>query len=275
MYFAYLSIPLLLPFMSSSTMPFQEGQLENLLADLSQLPTYSIGRKNDNTIVIANGKISGQHARLIQCTSTRFILEDLASKNGSFVNGIRITRKIIDKTDRVQLADADYTVDQLLALQRTPAVATAPVAIPPKVVLPEPNPASDKPALDFTGEFAELQQAYKQYPKLRRDCRNREKMIRTGSVLLSSVVGVGTALATGGVALPFLQIISSAGLSVLIPTLCSTLLSTEEKLEILDKEYRERYRCPNPACRDPFVPREWELLAQQKTCRRCQAVWVN
>jgi hypothetical protein len=62
---------------------------------------------------------------------------------------------------------------------------------------------------------------------------------------------------------------------MLIPTLCSTLLSTEEKLEIIDKEYRERYRCPNPACRDPFGMREWELLVQQKTCRRCQAIWVN
>lgn len=261
--------------MPSSTVPSPEGQLENLLADLSQLPAYSIGRKNDNAISIVDGKISGQHARLIQCTNTSFILEDLASKNGTFVNDIRITRKIIDKTDKVRLADTDYTVDQLLALRRIPTAATPPVPLPPKPALPKPGLAPEKPALNFSGEFAELQQVCEQYPKLRRDCRHREKMIRTGSVLLSSVVGIGAALATGGVALPFLQIISSAGLSVLIPTLCSTLLSTEEKLEILDKEYRERYRCPNPACRDPFGPREWELLAQQKTCRRCQAVWVN
>ena len=254
-------------------MSFPEGQLENLLATVSQLPAYSIGRKNDNTIVIADGKISNQHARLIQCTNTSFILEDLASKNGTFVNGIRITRKIIDKSDSIRLADTDYTVDQLLTLQQVPATANSFLASPPKPALPKPDPK--KSSLDFTREFAELQRDYEQYPKLRRNCRNREKMIRTGSVLLSSVVGIGAALATGGVALPFLQIISSAGLSVLIPTLCSTLLSTEEKLELLDKEYRERYRCPNPACRDPFGTREWELLAQQKTCRRCQSIWVS
>lgn len=100
-------------------------------------------------------------------------------------------------------------------------------------------------------------------------------MIRTGSVILSSVVGISSVLSTGGAALPLLHIMSGAGLSMLVPTLCSTLLSTEEKLEVIDKEYREKYRCPNPACRDPFGPREWELLAQQKSCRRCQAVWVS
>jgi len=61
-----------------------------------------------------------------------------------------------------------------------------------------------------------------------------------------------------------LPVLSSAGLSILIPTLCSSLLSTEEKLELIDKEYRDRYRCPNPDCREPFYNREWEQLAQRK-----------
>ncbi|RRB04416.1 FHA domain-containing protein [Larkinella rosea] len=255
-------------------MPLQEEQLEQWIDGLSHLPTYSIGRKTDNAIVVLNGKISSQHARLIQCTDTRFVLEDLASKNGTFVNGIRITRKVIDKEDNIRLAEIEYTLDQLLDLFRSerakPVEVSPSFSVAPKTVSPV-----EKPVLDFTPEFAELQQVYEQYPKLRKDCRNREKMIRTGSIILSSLVGISAVVTTGGGALPFLQIMSGAGLSMLIPTLCSTLLSTDEKLEIIDKEYRERYRCPNPACRDSFGTREWELLAQQKTCRRCQAVWVH
>ncbi|MGF7214507.1 pSer/pThr/pTyr-binding forkhead associated (FHA) protein [Spirosoma lacussanchae] len=244
-----------------------DSQLEQLIDDLSQLPAYTIGRRFDNQIVIANARVSGYHARLIRCTPTTFVLEDLASKNGSFVHGTRIVRKIVDRHDTVRLADVELTISELLALRKPDPVM--PVAEPtPPPAIPE---ATANP-LDFTIPFADLRQVFEQYPNLRRDCRNREKMIRTGSVLLSSVVGIGAVLSTGGLAFTLL---SSAGLGMLVPTLCSTLLSTDEKLELIDKEYRERYRCPNPSCRDPFGNREWELLAHQKVCRRCQAIWVR
>ena len=260
--------------MASSSIPYYEGQVEQLIDDLSRLPTYTIGRKLDNKIVVPNSKVSGQHARLIQCTDTSFVLEGLDSKNGTFVNDVRITRKVVYSDDIVRFADTTFTVDELLKLQR--------IELPDPGALPKPGPPIPKPAspvdkslLDFTREFAKLQHVYDQYPKLRRDCRNREKMIRTGSVIISSLVGISAVLTTGGGVGPVIQLMSGAGLGVLIPTLCSTLLSTDEKLEIIDKEYRERYRCPNSACRDPFGSREWELLAQQKTCRRCQAIWVD
>lgn len=258
--------------MPAPTLTGIDQQLSHLVDRLSQLPAYSIGRRADNVLVIADGKISGQHARLIQCTDTIFVLEDLDSKNGTSVNGTRITRKVIDRQDTLQLAGVNYTVTQLLDLQRIETTKPAPPD-PPKPRLSEVPSPNEKAALDFTEPFADLKRVYEQYPQLRRSCRNREKMIRTGSVILSSIVGISAVLSTGGGAL--IPIMSGAGLSMLIPTLCSTLLSTDEKLEIIDKEYRERYRCPNSACRDPFGTREWELLAQQKICRRCQAIWIK
>lgn len=258
--------------MPAPTLPVADSQLDQLIDRLSQLPVYTIGRRKDNAIVVPNAKVSGQHARLIQCTATSFVLEDFDSKNGTFVNGVRITRKVIDQKDTLQLADTNYTVSQLFDLQRAeaakPVTPDAPKQVSSKIDLE----VSIAP-LDFTEQFADLKRVFEQYPKLRRNCRNHEKMIRTGSVILSSIVGISAVVSTGGGAL--LPIMSGAGLSMLIPTLCSTLLSTDEKLEIIDKEYRDRYRCPNPACRDPFSTREWEFLAQQKTCRRCQAIWVK
>ncbi|GAB3948223.1 hypothetical protein GCM10028805_22080 [Spirosoma harenae] len=255
------------------------NQLEQLIDDLSLLTTHSIGRGVDNAIRISNDKISGSHARLIQCTPDSFVLEDLNSKNGTYVNGVRITRKVVGKQDTIRLADTDYSIDQLLDIQTSTSATSV---LPKSPTYSQPiDPLSIEPsrsqtvALNFVPEFTALKEVYEQYPKLRRDCRNREKMVRTGSVLVSSLVGIGAVLSTAGGAIPLLHVLSGAGLSVLIPTLCSSLLSTEEKIEIIDKEYRERYRCPNPDCRDPFGVREWELLAQQKTCRRCQAIWVN
>lgn len=234
--------------------------IDSLMERLGQLPRHSIGRLPGNTLLIQNNRISGHHASLTCCSNHVYLLEDLGSKNGTFVNNIRITRKIIGSDDHLQFADAEFTVSTLLALQ-------------PAKQVPKPDVRA-KDSLDFTVEFGQLQAVFEQYPKLRKSCRDREKMIRTGSVILSSVIGISTVLSTGGVGLPLLQILSGAGLSMLVPTLCSTLLSTDEKLEVIDKEYRERYRCPNSACRDPFGTREWEALARQKTCRQCKAIWA-
>lgn len=227
---------------------------------LSQLPTYTVGRASDNTVHLTDSKISSHHACLTPCGSS-YLLEDRDSKHGTFVNGLRIVRKIVGTEDYIQFADRDFNLANL-----------------PAFLLKQANTQAEvfkKDPLDFCVEFARLQSVYEQYPQLRKDCRNRDKMIRTGSVILSSVVGVGAVLSSGGAALSVLPVLSGAGLGMLIPTLCSTLLSTEEKLEVIDKEYREQYRCPNPACRDSFQGREWKQLAQQKTCRRCKAIWVS
>jgi hypothetical protein len=257
-----------------TTRNHDEGQFEQLIEELSHLSSYTIGRSTNNAIVLSNSRISGQHARLIQCTPDSFLLEDLGSKNGTFVNGTRLTRKVVDRTTTLELADIPFTVEQLLDFQK-PEPPENPDTIPQVQSRPVSSPEATQNLLDFTIQFAELKRVFEQYPTLRKDCRNREKMVRTGSIILSSIIGVSSVLATGGSALPLLQIMSGAGLSMLLPTLCSTLLSTEEKIEIIDKEYRERYRCPNPTCRDPFGTREWDFLAKQKTCRRCQAIWIK
>ncbi|HEX8170512.1 MAG TPA: FHA domain-containing protein [Thermoanaerobaculia bacterium] len=59
----------------------------------------TIGRAADNSIAIADGSVSSNHARITR-TDDGFFLEDLGSRNGSFVNGDKITAKR-------QLADGD------------------------------------------------------------------------------------------------------------------------------------------------------------------------
>ena len=49
-----------------------------------------IGRASTNAIAIADASISSNHARITR-TGEGFILEDLQSRNGSFVNGERVT----------------------------------------------------------------------------------------------------------------------------------------------------------------------------------------
>jgi hypothetical protein len=53
---------------------------------------YSIGRAPSNSIPIPDGSVSSNHARLLR-TNEGFVLEDLQSRNGTFVNGEKVTEK--------------------------------------------------------------------------------------------------------------------------------------------------------------------------------------
>jgi pSer/pThr/pTyr-binding forkhead associated (FHA) protein len=49
----------------------------------------TIGRGAENDLVLPAGNVSGAHAKIV-CRDGRFILADVASTNGTFVNGVKI-----------------------------------------------------------------------------------------------------------------------------------------------------------------------------------------
>ncbi|MEA2488587.1 MAG: hypothetical protein QOH21_379, partial [Acidobacteriota bacterium] len=53
-------------------------------------PEYTIGRAPENAITIPDGSVSSKHARIVRGESG-FVLEDLQSRNGTFVNGEKVT----------------------------------------------------------------------------------------------------------------------------------------------------------------------------------------
>jgi pSer/pThr/pTyr-binding forkhead associated (FHA) protein len=60
----------------------------------------SIGRAADNDVVIDNPGVSAYHARIIE-DGGKYIIEDLASKNGVFVNGERIDHQLLRFGDAI------------------------------------------------------------------------------------------------------------------------------------------------------------------------------
>lgn len=68
--------------------------------------TISIGRDADNAVVLSDVGVSGHHARIVRKRG-RFILEDLGSTNGTFVNGHPITTPTeLSDGDRIDLGQA-------------------------------------------------------------------------------------------------------------------------------------------------------------------------
>ncbi len=62
---------------------------------------FSVGRKVDKDLVIADPRVSRDHA-LIVSENGQFAVVDQGSKHGTFVNGERIDRKVLERNDRLE-----------------------------------------------------------------------------------------------------------------------------------------------------------------------------
>ena len=64
----------------------------------------SFGRAESNTIALRDSKCSRQHAQ-IQQHGSEFVVEDLNSSNGTFVNGERVSEHVLSNGDEIQIGD--------------------------------------------------------------------------------------------------------------------------------------------------------------------------
>jgi len=71
--------------------------------------TNSIGRTADCAIRIDDPKISGHHADL-NVSESGYVLTDLNSRNGTFVNGERITQKNVFRGDQITIGETTITL---------------------------------------------------------------------------------------------------------------------------------------------------------------------
>ena len=69
----------------------------------------TLGRANDNDLVLTDGGVSRHHARL-QGRGGALVLTDLQSRNGSRVNGVVVTEVVLGPGDRIQLGETVLVV---------------------------------------------------------------------------------------------------------------------------------------------------------------------
>ncbi|MGB7583405.1 MAG: SpoIIE family protein phosphatase [Terriglobales bacterium] len=81
------------------TLVFVQGN-EQRIINLDHSP-FSVGRKVDKDLVIADPRVSRDHA-LIVSENGQFSVVDQGSKHGTFVNGERIQQKNLERNDRLE-----------------------------------------------------------------------------------------------------------------------------------------------------------------------------
>jgi len=70
--------------------------------DLEKNRPLNIGRRENNDVVIASLVVSGDHAK-VDCTSSGYLLTDLKSKNGTYVNGRKVDTCYLKNGDQVSI----------------------------------------------------------------------------------------------------------------------------------------------------------------------------
>ncbi len=67
---------------------------------------FTVGRKVDKDLVIADPRVSRDHASIVS-ENGKFYVADQGSKHGTFVNGIRVERKELEPNDRLEFGIRD------------------------------------------------------------------------------------------------------------------------------------------------------------------------
>jgi ABC-type multidrug transport system ATPase subunit/pSer/pThr/pTyr-binding forkhead associated (FHA) protein len=76
-------------------------------------PVVTVGRAADNDITLAHPTVSSHHAEIRTLPGNRLELVDLHSANGTFVNGAKIQRVILQAQDRIALGAMELAFDGL------------------------------------------------------------------------------------------------------------------------------------------------------------------
>lgn len=85
------------------------------------IPTFSIGRKQDNDLVLDDPAISGHHARILKIQAAYF-LEDLKSTNGTLLNSRPVDRRQLQDADVIAIGHARLVFrDQSAVPRHTPS----------------------------------------------------------------------------------------------------------------------------------------------------------
>ncbi len=109
----------------------------------------TVGRDTSNGIPINDAEVSRRHARLVWKASG-YILEDLGSTNGSFVNGTRISGSIpLKPGDTVSFGENIVLLYEALGDVNATVISTSKAA---RTVAPVSQPPAPAPAPVYSGQ---------------------------------------------------------------------------------------------------------------------------
>lgn len=213
---------------------------------------WIIGREGN--IKINSPGVSREHAKLTRKADGSYILEDLNSTNGTYVNGQKIVCKTITATDKVQLAGS-IDVDLKPYMQAS---------------IPDDNS-------DLLLKFQALKEVYDDYNKKKikaqRETTSSVMVKRSLPMIIPALMGILTLFMGewGKYAAIIGGVISLIGITYGIQAASNDQAKLPEKLMELEDQLRIDYVCPK--CRNFLGNLPWLSLYNRGSCLHCRCKW--
>lgn len=199
----------------------------------------SIGRLPGNTLIVEYPKISSKHCQIRQVPDEEFVIEDLDSTNGTFVNGRRIKQTLIKPDDELKLADMVIDAALLLSLFQK---------ITEKGGI---KYAELKKNAEINADFLKLKKVYEKYV-------SDKKMLMMGSSLTSTGLRAGLSM------IPYV----GTALGIVATGMTGTV---QAKMYELDEKFKMEYICP--VCFRFLGNEPFDNLNKRGTCIYCKSKW--
>src|SRR6201982_2815806 len=114
------------------------GEQRRLDFDKSEV---TIGRVQGNDIILPKGNVSKRHSRIV-LKDGKFIIVDLKSTNGTYVNGRKITSPLVVKgSAKIYIGDFILSIEELAGAGASPDDSASMGARPRSATIPPPPPA--------------------------------------------------------------------------------------------------------------------------------------
>ncbi|MDL2255214.1 FHA domain-containing protein [Parabacteroides sp. OttesenSCG-928-K15] len=212
-----------------------------------------IGKESDNDFVVEDPHVSRHHAQLEKQEDGLWLLIDLNSTNGTFVNGQQIIKKRVSPTDEIRLGD-----QCVLSLSD---------------ILNQNN--------DYSEEFALLRDVYNRYVeskvKIQSSNQFKVRLLQSLPFALPGVIGVAFSFLGKGspllMGISLFVVICAPAVGILLGAKQSA--KVPRQLQDIAHQFKIDYVCPKCGTFLGEIP--WESLRNRKQCPvpSCKAKWVN
>lgn len=240
-----------------------------------------VGRRGDQGFPITDRAVSGKHLKLTALPNGKVQVEDLGSTNGTFVDGVRIIQKVVDRSTVIQMGSTfTFRVSDVLPEVSTPASAR-----------PAPKPAPASPTgvhgaapqtppqqefdPEFVRQFEKLESVWNKYQqdKIALQKSNASKgFLRMMPMFVLGALGYLIScmpeLATFRTAIT----LAGLGIGIIITWISySSHTSLPEQMEKLNQQFQIDYVCPKCKQFLGFTP--YEGLKNRGQCLSCKRKW--
>lgn len=229
-----------------------------------------VGRKGQQPFEITDRSVSGKHLKLITMSDGNVLIEDLGSSNGTFIDGVRIIKKVVSRNTVVQMGSTfTFCISDVL-----PEVKTSSVPRTPPTPPTPPRPEYDE---EILRKFQNLESVWNKYQEEKINLQKNNASKGFLRMLPMFVLGgLGYVISCIPELADFRTAITLAGLGIgIIITWISykSATSLPEQMEKLNQQFQIDYVCPKCKQFLGFTP--FEGLKNRGQCSACKSKWVK